>query len=318
MGVQFSGEIDVTAALKAVGAITLPCDDVQRAWCDGQLAFYDNAGTSKEEARQTVLKEFSDACRSCLITKEDEAAAWAHPFSLKSGQYRGAQYLSLGGGRSEAAFNPEALSGLVEGSEAIAQIKDAGFAGVCFDVEEAHGDTKELITAFERSFAALKKAGLNVMVTTSHSAPYETDSDEARVAIVDAWVKSPNIDYLSPQLYSSGGEEQPEYLAEDAHRNVDYSHWQNAKARFVPSIVDPSQIDQVKSFYLGKGIQVDGFVQWKQESNEGCAAEHASLILVHPHTLPPCRCALPPAGSSAGLTRTPTAWRTGLAAARLH
>ena len=55
---------------------------------------------------QTVLKEFSDACRSCLITKEDEAAAWAHPFSLKSGQYRGAQYLSLGGGRSAAAAGP--------------------------------------------------------------------------------------------------------------------------------------------------------------------------------------------------------------------
>ena len=126
--------------------------------------------------------------------------------------YRGSQYLSLGGGRSEAAFNLEALSGLVEGGQEIEMIKDAGFAGVCFDVEEAHGPTDELIEAFERSFAALKNAGLNVMVTTSHSAPYETDSDDARVKIVDAWVKSGNIDYLSPQLYSSGGEEEPEYV----------------------------------------------------------------------------------------------------------
>ena len=147
MGVQFSGEINVTAALKAVGALTLPCDDVQRSWCDGQLVFYANAGKSPEEARMTILKEFSDACRSCLITPEDELAAWAHPFSLKSGMYTGAQYLSLGGGRSEAAFTPEALSGLVDGSQDIEAIKDAGFAGVCFDVEEAHGSADELISA---------------------------------------------------------------------------------------------------------------------------------------------------------------------------
>ena len=95
MGVQFSGEIDVTAALKAVGALTLPCDDVQKSWCDGQLDFYANAGKSPEEARMTIMEEFSDACRSCLITPEDASEAWAHPFSLKSGMYNGAQYLSL-------------------------------------------------------------------------------------------------------------------------------------------------------------------------------------------------------------------------------
>ena len=268
MGVQFSGEIDITAALKAVGALTLPCNDVQKSWCDGQLTFYANAGKSPEEARMTIMKEFSDACRSCLITPEDASEAWAHPFSLKSGMYNGAQYLSLGGGRSEAAFTPEALSGLVEGSKDIEAIKDAGFAGVCFDVEEAHGSAKDLIAAFERSFIALKQAGLSVMVTTSHSAPYETDSDATRVALVDSWVKSDNIDYISPQLYSDGQEAEPEYEAEDPNRNVAYERYKGAKAKFVPSIASADQVDRVKLFFQQKGITVDGYVQWKQESDE--------------------------------------------------
>ena len=281
MGVQFSGEIDVTAALKAVGALTLPCDDVQKSWCDGQLEFYANAGKSPEEARMTLMQEFTDACRSCLITPEDASEAWAHPFSLKSGMYNGAQYLSLGGGRSEAAFTPEALSGLVEGSKDIEAIKDAGFAGVCFDVEEAHGSAEDLISAFERSFIALKQAGLRVMVTTSHSAPYETDSDETRVALVDSWVRSDNIDYISPQLYSDGQETKPEYEAEDFNRNVDYKRYRNSKAKFVPSIASADQIDAVKAYFQLKGITVAGYVQWKQESEGGDSKKGSDDCVAH-------------------------------------
>ena len=281
MGVQFSGEIDVTAALKAVCALTLPCDDVQKSWCDGQLEFYANAGKSPEEARMTLMQEFTDACRSCLITPEDASEAWAHPFSLKSGMYNGAQYLSLGGGRSEAAFTPEALSGLVEGSKDIEAIKDAGFAGVCFDVEEAHGSAEDLISAFERSFIALKQAGLRVMVTTSHSAPYETDSDETRVALVDSWVRSDNIDYISPQLYSDGQETKPEYEAEDFNRNVDYKRYRNSKAKFVPSIASADQIDAVKAYFQLKGITVAGYVQWKQESEGGDSKKGSDDCVAH-------------------------------------
>ena len=72
------------------------------------------------------------------------------------------------------------------------------------------------------------------------------------------------LDDRAPQLYSSGGEEQPEYVAEDAHRNVDYSHWQNAKAKFVPSVVSTNGIDDMKDFFASKGLHVDGFVQWGQ------------------------------------------------------
>ena len=69
----------------------------------------------------------------------------------------------------------------------------------------------ELVEAFERTYAALKKAGLEVMITTSHSAPYSAKSDEVRIAFVESWIKSPDVTYLSPQLYTSGGEGSPEF-----------------------------------------------------------------------------------------------------------
>jgi len=49
------------------------------------------------------------------------------------------------------------------------------------------------VAAFEKAFAALKKAGLLVMVTTSHSAPYAASSEKAKDLIVESWVKSTDI-----------------------------------------------------------------------------------------------------------------------------
>ena len=90
---------------------------------------------------------------------------------------------SLGGSRSIEAWRPEFLDGLVDGGEEIEMIKHAGFSGVCFDIEETNGGM-ELVEAFERAFKALTKAGLEVMITTSHSAPYSAKTDEIRIAFV--------------------------------------------------------------------------------------------------------------------------------------
>ena len=177
LGVQFSGDINVQGALHGVGAITLPCDETQSGFCKGQMDFFTGAGKSKTEAKEAVLKQYADNCRSCLMTKTDMARLPKKQFSVKAGVWRGKQLLSLGGGGT--MWNVESLSGLTAGSKDIEDIKEAGFAGICFDIEETEGE-QELIDAFEATFAMLKKEGLEVMVTTSHSAPYEASSDEAR------------------------------------------------------------------------------------------------------------------------------------------
>ena len=263
LGVQFSGEWNVTAALLAVGAISGPCDATQKTWCESQLDFYKQEAKDADEAKARVLQEYGESCRSCVVTEADKAKPWAHPFSEEAGTYRGRQYLSLGGSRSIEAWRPEFLDGFADGGDDIDAIKDAGFAGVCFDIEETNGG-KELITAFERTFAALKKAGLDVMITTSHSAPYSAQTDEIRIGFVESWVNSDDIDVISPQLYTSGKEGKPEFEASSGTSGpVGYEHYRRAKARFVPSISTADQLDDVKEFFATKGVRVDGFVQWQ-------------------------------------------------------
>ena len=284
LGVQLSGEVNVTAALRVVGAIPMPCGDRQREFCDAQVQFYESEGKSTVHAEQLVMQDFTSRCRSCL-TGADEGLS----FSVESGRHRGAQFLALGGGRSEVAWNVDALSDFVEGGQDLEAIKDAGFAGVCFDIEETSGD-RELILAFERAFAALRQAGLEVMVSTSHSAPYHarTSSNEARAApslleefrrvvafktsLVESWVNSDDVGYISPQLFvdAAGG------LDLQPTAGVGYELYKHAKPRFMPSIVSAEHTEDVKQFFAAMGVRVDGVIQWQQEARNHSSAHRAA------------------------------------------
>lgn len=266
LGVQFTGEWKVTPAMEALGIKQEKCDDTQKSWCDGQVTYAESTGLSADEARKQTIEE-QDSCVNCLMTEADKKTM-APPFSAKAKnpKHRGAQYLSLGGGANAPAWVAEALDDFVDGSAAITALKDAGFAGVCFDIEGTTGG-QELIDEFERAFAVLRKNGLDVMITTSHSAPYEADSDDTRTGFVKAWVKSDNIGYLSPQLYTSGGEGVPqlEPLMGELG-DIPWDLYKGARAKFVPSIVGKGQVAAVKKFFEGKvGVKVDGFITWGQE-----------------------------------------------------
>ena len=251
LGVQFSGEVNVTAALKAVGALSVPCDDRQREFCDAQVAYYESEGRSNP--KRLAMRDFTIRCRSCLTGVEEP------PARLFASGLRGAQYLALGGGQSEATWDVDSLSGLVDGGQELQAIKDAGFAGVCFDIEETDGES-ELISAFERSFAALQRSGLGVMVTTSRSGPYRASSEEARIGLVKSWIKSDDIQFLSPQLFTMGAESAPEL---EPSRGVRYEEYKHARAKLVPSIVSADQVDDVTKFFEAKGMRIDGFLQWQ-------------------------------------------------------
>ena len=285
LGVQLSGEVNVTAALRVVGAIPMPCGDRQREFCDAQRQFYESEGKSTVHAEQLVMQDFTSRCRSCL-TGADKGLS----FSVESGRHRGAQFLALGGGRSEVAWNVDALSGFVDGGPELEAIKDAGFAGVCFDIEETNGD-RELILAFERAFAALRQAGLEVMVSTSHSAPYHarTSSNEARAtpslldefrrvvafktSLVESWVNSDDVGYISPQLFTMGSEPSPDL---QPTAGVGYELYKHAKPRFMPSIVSAEHTEEVKQFFAAMGVRVDGVIQWQHEARNRSGANSAA------------------------------------------
>ena len=144
-----------------------------------------------------------------------------------------------------------------------AAIKNAEFGGVCFDVEETHHEA-EMIPAMQAAFASCKEAGLRVMVTTSHSAPYRYDSNPRLV--VDSWRENPNIDILSPQLYTSTREKSPDFTASSG---VGWSSWRGARAQILPSLVDGSHYAASVSFFALQGITLGGYIQWKETRLDG-------------------------------------------------
>ena len=187
LGVQFTGETNVTAALLALGVKDEACDESQLPFCDGQIDFYVDNGLAREDARREVMRTIA-ACKTCMMTKDD-AVDFPPPFSMKANKYRGAQYLSLGGGASTMPWTAE-MARIPD--EEISAVRDAGFTGICFDIEAITGGV-ELADVFEDTFARCQLAGVDVFITTSHSAPVQAESDEARIAMVDAWAKSDNI-----------------------------------------------------------------------------------------------------------------------------
>lgn len=161
-------------------------------------------------------------------------------------------YLSVGGGNVNGRFTAATLTQFIAN---VGQVKTAGYAGVCFDVEE--GDAG-LAPLFSNAFAACVKEGLVVMVTTSHSAPFGiTDAS----TLVNSWVKDSNIGILSPQLYTSGTETTPDV---ETSMGVAWSIYKDSKAKFAPSIVSANQYPDVQKFFGGQGIGTNGYFVWAQ------------------------------------------------------
>ena len=116
-------------------------------------------------------------CRKCYAPEKAQKVV-PHPFSQRAGMYKGVQFLGLGGASDDGVMSKLKMAdfwGEGYAQVGIEAIKDAGFQGVCFDIELTKGEA-DLVPAFERAFAACKQAGLLVMVTTSHSAPYAAPS----------------------------------------------------------------------------------------------------------------------------------------------
>ena len=198
---------------------------------------------------------------SKAIAGYTENASWCCP------PLSGNKYLSIGGGNAAGQIGVADLRAIASKSN-VSAIAAAGYAGVVFDVEEVIGAAAETGPAFAAAFAACKQQGLGVVVTTSHSAPYQTDSSADAVALVRGWAQDENIDVLSPQLYSSGQETSPQLdITSSCAPDCSWDLYRGAKAKFAPSIVDESHLPAVREFFEGNttlGIKVDGFFQWKQ------------------------------------------------------
>jgi len=219
----------------------------------------------RDEAIKMALKPDSflePKCKPCYALKDEEKDV-SRPFSRAAGLYQGVQFLSVGGANRNGLINAQRLEDYST-SAGLEEVKAAGFEGICFDVESTEGE-HELVKALERAFAACKRAGLLVMVTTSHTAPYAAASDASKPMMVDSWVKSNDIDIFSPQLYTSGREGSPEYDETPCAAGCSYARLKKMKAKWVPSVANPSHYPAVRDFLAGMGIQTHGYLQWNNK-----------------------------------------------------
>ena len=184
-------------------------------------------------------------------------ASWCCP------PLRGKQMISLGGGNAAGTFTVTVLASI---EKSLSSVAAANYTGVVFDVEQVSGPASALSPAFASVFAACKKMGLTVAITTSHSAPYMCDSSADAVALVKGWVSDPNVDILSPQLYSSGSEATPQFaVTASCAPDCGWNLYSGFKGIFAPSIVETSHFPAVKAFFGNASLpNADGYFQWKQ------------------------------------------------------
>jgi hypothetical protein len=199
-----------------------------------------------------------------LISVKDAIAGYSEGASWCCPSLGDNKYITLGGGNAAGMFSVDALQQITADMQLII---DAGYSGIVYDVEETVGSSLDLITAFKKSFSAAKQLGLATVVTTSHSAPYQTSSPQDAVDLVSSWVLDNNLDVISPQLYSSGLETAPELdaTASCASIGCTWDLYRGAVNKFVPSIVDETQYAAVQDWASSIGLVTDGYYIWKQE-----------------------------------------------------
>ena len=168
----------------------------------------------------------------------------------------GLKFISIGGGNSNGYLTSQVLNQL---NNLMTTDSFSAYDGICYDIEE--GDSG-LATAFSTSFAIAKSKGLKVLVTVSHSAPYGIGD---KIQLMSSFFTNPNIDILSPQLYTSGYETTNDY----SYSGVPWSAYANAAAAIVPSLVSASMLADAQAFFFdrsrsGTSFAIQGYIQWKQ------------------------------------------------------
>jgi len=177
------------------------------------------------------------------------AAALRDSLNVKD-KLQGTKWISLGGGNANGRFSASSLDDI---NTAIDNGDFKDYSGIVFDVEE--GDAG-LAAKFESSFQKARTAGLIVLVTVSHSAPYGF-SDGAD--LMRAFLSSSSIGFISPQLYTTGSETRNDYAIS---QGVQWSEYKSTQAVILPSIVTASLYNDAELEFANQGITTQGFIQW--------------------------------------------------------
>jgi len=167
----------------------------------------------------------------------------------------GAKWIDAGGGNKNGRWNAAYLA---EWESSINRGALKAWSGIVFDVEECYA--AGLSQDFGRVFRAAKTAGLYILVTVSHSAPYGCNDSST---LMQTFFDSSDVDYLSPQLYTSGTESVPDFTPNHA---VNWTDWAGAKGRFVPSLpckaLKNAGYANATQYFAKLNITTSGYIMW--------------------------------------------------------
>lgn len=77
--------------------------------------------------------------------------------------------------------------------------------------------------------------------------------------MMKTFIRNEDIDYLSPQLYTSGKETENDFATSQGISWEDYAH---SKAAIIPSIVQANMYHDAKNRFSRYGVNTSGFIQW--------------------------------------------------------
>jgi len=207
----------------------------------------------------------------CFNGYEDVDTAISECTNVASSATWPATWLSIGGnGDPHGTITPDVLSSAASSGDTILA---AGYDGVIFDVEVVVGTNDALVSGFTSASQALTSKGLKVGVTTSHSGPTGVTGGADAATLVKGWVADPNMALLSPQLYTTGQEDTPEFVTTATCSDCTWELWQGSIGAFAPSIVTASQYEEVQTYFSSDhGITTQGYIQWQQSPSSAPVA----------------------------------------------
>jgi len=183
---------------------------------------------------------------------------------------QGFKWIAFGGGNSAGSWTSSALTKITNECNGGSF---SAYGGVVFDIEE--GDSG-LSSDFNSTFRACKAAGLKILVTVSHSAPYGIGDAQT---LMDTMLNDTNVDWISPQLYTTGSETSNDY---SIGAGYSWSSWSAKSGKILVSIVSSNLYPDAQSYFSSNwGIDVTGYIQWSQTVTETAQGKARKLLDCH-------------------------------------
>ena len=103
-----------------------------------------SAALEKGAWTETQCKDCFNDDLNITLPKKDPlpVAKRLHPFSRAAKLHEGLQFLSLGGATGDGSFTVGRLGGFFNGG--MEAVKEAGFDGICFDIELTQGGEEQI------------------------------------------------------------------------------------------------------------------------------------------------------------------------------